>query len=221
MSHTPTISTSTSVPQLQNKILRQTYTLLGFTLLFSAAMAWIAILMRVAPVNIWLFLIGAYGLLFLTHVLKNSAWGLLSVLAFTGFMGYAIGPIVGYYLQSPSGAQTVALALTLTATIFFGLSAYAVLSGKDLSFLGRFIFCGALILIGLMVAGIFIQVAAFHLMLSALFAFFAAAVILYQTNVIVRGGETNYIIATLTLYVSIYNLFMSLLHLLSAFSGRE
>ena len=203
---------------LQNKVLRQTYTMLGITLLLSSVMAWIAT--RAAPVNIWVFLIGAYGLLFLTQALRNSAWGLLSLLAFTGFMGYALGPIVGFYLQSPAGANTVALALSLTAVIFFGLSGFVLVTGKNMGFLGRTITVGALVLIGLLVASFFVQSSAFHLMLSALFAIFASMLILYQTSNIVDGGETSYIAATLTLYISIYNLFMSLLHLLTAF-GRE
>ena len=205
---------------LQNKVLRQTYTMLGITLLFSAAMAWVAIISRAAPVNIWMFLIGAYGLLFLTQALRNSAWGLLSLMAFTGFMGYAMGPIIGFYLQSPAGASTVALALSLTAFIFFALSGFVLFTGKNMTFLARTITIGAFVLIGLLVASFFVQSSAFQLMLSGLFAIFASMLILYQTSNIIEGGETSYISATLTLYVSIYNLFMSLLHLLTAF-GRE
>ena len=220
MEQVQTQSHSHLASALQNKVLRQTYALLGVTLLLSAVTAWVAMAIQATPVNIWLFLIGAYGLLFATQALRNSAWGLLTLLAFTSFMGYALGPILSFYMQTPAGASTVALAFTLTAVIFFGLSGFVLVTGKSMSFLARTISAGALVLIALLVASFFVQSSGFHLMLSGLFAIFASMLILYQTSSIIEGGETSYISATLTLYISIYNLFMSLLHLLTAF-GRE
>ena len=202
-----------------NKVLRNTYSLLALTLAFSAFTALLST--NAPPVNIWMFLIGAYGLLFLTQALANSAWGLLSVFAFTGFMGYTMGPIIGLYLSTSGGAEIVAQALGGTAFIFFGLSGWALTSRRDFSFLSSFIFAGFLVLLAAMVISIFWPMPALQLALSAGFMLFSSAVILMQTSAIIHGGERNYILATITLYVSLYNLFMSLLSLLSAFTGRE
>ncbi len=202
-----------------NKVLRNTYMLLALTLAFSAFTALLST--NAPPVNIWMFLIGAYGLLFLTHALANSAWGLLSVFAFTGFMGYTIGPIIGYYLSTSGGADIVAKALGGTAFIFLGLSGWALTSRRDFSFLQSFIFAGFLVLLTAVVISIFWPMPALQLAISAGFMLFSSAVILFQTSAIIHGGERNYILATITLYVSIYNLFMSLLNLLTAFSGND
>ena len=202
-----------------NKVLRNTYSLLALTLAFSAFTALLST--NAPPVNILMFLIGAYGLLFLTHALANSAWGLLSVFAFTGFMGYTIGPIIGFYLSTQGGTDIVATALGGTAFIFFGLSGWALTSRRDFSFLRSFIFAGFLVLIAAIVISIFWPMPALQLAMSVGFMLFSSTVILYQTSEIIHGGERNYILATITLYVAIYNLFMSLLSLLSAFTGRE
>ncbi|MEX2468915.1 MAG: Bax inhibitor-1/YccA family protein [Pseudohongiellaceae bacterium] len=202
-----------------NKVLRNTYLLLAMTLAFSAVTA--ALSFNAPPVNIWMFLIGAYGLLFATHKLANSAWGLLTVFAFTGFMGYTIGPLIGTLLATAGGSEVVAKALGGTAFIFFGLSGYALVSRKDFSFLSGFIFAGFLVLVVAMIIGLIWPMPALQLALSVGFMLFSSAVILFQTGQIIHGGERNYILATITLYVSIYNIFMSLIHLLMAFSGEE
>lgn len=202
-----------------NKVLRNTYLLLAMTLAFSAVTA--ALSFNAPPVNIWMFLIGAYGLLFATHKLANSAWGLLTVFAFTGFMGYTIGPLIGTLLATAGGSEVVAKALGGTAFIFFGLSGYALVSRKDFSFLSGFIFAGFLVLLVAMIIGLIWPMPALQLALSVGFMLFSSAVILFQTGQIIHGGERNYILATITLYVSIYNIFMSLIHLLMAFSGEE
>ncbi len=202
-----------------NKVLRNTYSLLALTLAFSAFTAMLST--NAPPANIFMFLIGAYGLLFLTHALANSAWGLLSVFAFTGFMGYTIGPILGYYLATAGGTDIVVKALGGTAFIFFGLSGWALTSRRDFSFLQGFIFAGFLVLVAALVISIFWPMPALQLAISAGFMLFSSAVILWQTSAIIQGGERNYILATITLYVSIYNLFMSLLSLLSAFSSND
>jgi len=204
-----------------NKVLRNTYMLLGLTLAFSALTAAFAMASNAAPINIWVMLIGFYGLLFLTHKLANSAWGLLSVFALTGFMGYTLGPILGFYMATANGSQLVMTALGGTAFIFFGLSGYALVSRKDFSFLSGFMVAGFFVILAAMIANIFLQIPALQLALSAAFMLFSSAAILMQTGAIVNGGERNYILATVTLYVSLYNIFISLLNLLTAFGGGD
>ena len=205
-----------------NKVVRNTYMLLSMTLLFSAFTAFLAVAANAAPVNIFVFLIGAYGLMFLTVKLKDSPYGLLSVFAFTGFMGYTLGPIINFYLQMPSGAETVAMALGSTGVIFVALSGYALVSRKDFSFLGGFIFAGAIVLIGAMLLSIFFNTPGMQLAISAGFVLFASASILWETSQMIhKEQETNYILVTIGLYTSIYNLFLSLLQLISAFRGND
>ena len=202
-----------------NKVLRNTYSLLALTLAFSAFTALMST--NAPPVNIWMFFIGAYGLLFLTHALANSAWGLLSVFAFTGFMGYTIGPIIGFYLSTQGGTDIVVTALGGTAFIFFGLSGWALTSRRDFSFLRGFIFAGCLVLLAAIIISLIWPMPALQLAMSVGFMLFSSALILWKTSAIIHGGERNYILATITLYLAIYNLFMSLLHLLTAFSGND
>ncbi|HSP57518.1 MAG TPA: Bax inhibitor-1/YccA family protein [Halomonas sp.] len=203
-----------------NKVLRNTYGLLAMTLLFSAVTAGGAMAMGIERMNIFVFFIGAYGLMFLVHKTANSAMGLLSTFAFTGFMGFTLGPILSAYLTLPNGAQLIMTALGMTGATFLGLSAVALLTRKDFSFLGNFLMAGAIVLILAMVAGLIFQIPALSLMVSAGFVLFSSAAILYQTSEIVhRAGETNYILATITLYVSIYNLFISLLSILGIMSN--
>jgi modulator of FtsH protease len=204
-----------------NKVLKNTYLLLALTLAFSALTAGFAMASNAAPVNIWVMLIGFYGLLFLTHKTSRSALGLLSVFALTGFMGYTLGPILGYYMATANGSQLVMTALGGTAFIFFGLSGYALVSRKDFSFLSGFLVAGFLVIVAAFVANLFLQIPALQLALSAGFMLFSSAAILYQTGAIINGGERNYILATVTLYVSLYNIFISLLNLLSVFGGDD
>lgn len=205
-----------------NKVLRNTYLLLGLTFLFSAFTAYLSFAANTRPLNIFLMIGGVYGLMFLTQALRNSAWGLLSVFAFTGFLGYTLGPILNMYISGFSnGPQLIATALGGTGVIFFSLSAYALTTRKDFSFLGGFLFVGVMVALLGMIAGIFFQIPALNLAISALFVLISSGLILFQTSAIIHGGETNYISATVSLFVSIYNLFVSLLQLLGAFSGRE
>ncbi|MGQ7248305.1 Bax inhibitor-1/YccA family protein [Halomonas sp. V046] len=202
-----------------NKVLRNTYGLLAMTLLFSAFTASAAVALGVQQLNILVFFIGAYGLMFLVHKTANSAMGLLATFAFTGFMGFTLGPILSAYLTLSNGPQLIMTALGMTGLTFFGLSAVALITRKDFSFLANFLMAGAIVLILAMVAGLIFQIPALSLMVSAGFVLFSSAAILYQTSEIVhRSGETNYILATITLYVSIYNLFVSLLSLLGIVS---
>lgn len=203
-----------------NKVLRNTYGLLAMTLLFSAVTAGAAVAMGIERINILVFFIGAYGLMFLVHKTAHSAMGLLTTFAFTGFMGFTLGPILNAYLAMPNGAALVMNALAMTGLTFIGLSAVALITKKDFSFLANFMMAGAIVLMLAMVAGIFFQIPALMLMVSAGFVLFSSAAILYQTSEIVhRAGETNYILATVTLYVAIYNLFVSLLSLLGIMSS--
>lgn len=204
-----------------NKVLRNTYMLLAMTLLFSAVTAGVAMAMGIGQMNIFVFFIGAYGLMFLVHKTANSAAGLLAAFAFTGFMGFTLGPILSLYLSIPNGAQLVMTALAMTGATFIGLSAVALISKKDFSFLANFLLAGAIVLILAMVVALIFDIAALALAVSAGFVLFSSAVILYQTSEIVhRAGETNYILATITLYVSIYNLFVSLLSLLGIMNNE-
>lgn len=196
-----------------SSVLRNTYGLLALTLAFSGLVAFMAQQMNVAYPNIFVVLIGFYGLFFLTVKLRNSAWGLLSTFALTGFMGYTLGPIPNRYLGMANGAEVITAAFAMTALVFCGLSAYVLTTRKDMSFLSGFITAGFFVLLGATLVSIFFQISGLQLAISAGFVLFSSAAILYQTSEIIHGGERNYIMATISLYVSIYNLFVSLLQL--------
>ncbi|PWY55923.1 BAX inhibitor protein [Legionella qingyii] len=205
-----------------NKVLRNTYLLLSLTFLFSAGMAVLSLTSGARPMNPILMIVGVYGLMFLTQALRNSVWGLVSVFAFTGFLGYTLGPVLNFYISHfTNGPQIIATALGGTGIIFFALSGYALTTKKDFSFLGGFLFVGVMVALLAMIAGIFIQMPALQLVISAIFILISSGLILMQTSAIIHEGETNYISATVGLFVSIYNLFVSLLNILSAFSGRD
>ncbi len=201
-----------------SKLFRNTYSLLAITLAFSGLVAFISMSLNLPRPGIIIMLAGFYGLLFLTTKLRNSGWGLVSTFAFTGFLGYTLGPVLNSYLGLPNGGALVSMALGMTAVVFFSLSAYAIITRKDFSFLSGFIMAGFVVLLCAVVASMFLQISGLSLAISAGFVLFSSAVILYQTSSIIHGGEDNYIMATITLFVSIYNLFLSLLHLLGIFS---
>jgi modulator of FtsH protease len=198
-----------------NKVLRNTYLLLSATLAFSAIVAGISYALELPYLGPWITLAGYFALLFAVHKTADSAWGLLSVFALTGFMGYTLGPIISLYVKAiPDGHSLVMSAFGITAAAFLGLSAYAVKSGRRFSFMGGFLFVGILTAFILGIVSILFSLPALSLAVSGMFVLLMSGLILYQTGEIVHGGETNYIHATVTLYVSIYNLFTSLLHLL-------
>jgi modulator of FtsH protease len=143
------------------------------------------------------------------------------VFALTGFMGLTLGPIISAYLSLPNGSQIVMTAMGGTGVIFLGLSGYALTTRKDFSFMGGFLMVGILVAFLAGIASLFFSMPGLSLAVSAMFVLLMSGLILYETSQIVHGGETNYIMATVTLYVSIYNLFTSLLHLLGAFGGEE
>jgi modulator of FtsH protease len=205
-----------------NKVLRNTYALLSMTLLFSAATAGLSMMMNMGPMNPFLTLIGYFGLLFLTTKYSQSSTGLIFVFALTGFMGLTLGPILNMYLTFMSnGAELIMTALGGTGIIFLGLSGYVLTSRKDFSFLGGFLMVGILVAFLAGLGGMLFSIPALSLAVSAMFILLMSGMILYQTSEIIHGRENNYILATVSLYVSIYNLFLSLLHILGAFSGDD
>jgi len=195
------------------KVLRNTYALLAMTLLFSAAVATAAVSFQWKAPGLILTLVGFFGLLFAIHKLQNSGWALPAVFALTGFMGYTLGPLLTHTLALPGGAQTVSLALGATGTTFIALSAYALISKRDLSFMGGFLFCGMVIALLGGIAAMVFDIPALGLAISAMVALLSAGLILFETSRIVNGGESNYVLATVSLYVSVFNLFTSLLTL--------
>ena len=204
-----------------NKVLRNTYALLSLTLLFSAMTAAGSLLLQLPHPGIIISLVGFIGLYFLTAKLRNSIWALPSVFALTGFMGYTLGPIVGHYLAMPGGVSIVMNAFAMTGIIFLSLSAYVLTTKKNFSFMGGFLMVGLILGVVGSLAAIFFQIPALSLAISAMFVLLMSGFILYETSNILHGGETNYIMATVSLYVSIYNLFTSLLHLLGFLGGDD
>ena len=205
-----------------NKVLCNTYALLAMTLLFSALTAGISMKLNLPYMGVLVTFFGYFGLLFLTHYLSRSAWGLLSIFALTGFMGLTLGPVINSYIQVLSnGTELVALAMGGTGAIFLGLSSYVLVTRKDFSFLGGYLMIGILTAFLGGVGALIFNLPALSLAVSGVFVLLMSGLILYETSRIIHGGETNYILATVTLYVSIYNLFISLLHLLGAIGGEE
>ena len=205
-----------------NKVLRNTYALLSMSLLVSAAAAGLSMVFELPHLHPIVTLVGYFGLLFLTTKLRNSAWGILSVFALTGFMGMTLGPILGFYIHSlHNGPQLVMTALGGTGAIFLGLSAYALVSRKDFSFMGGLLMAGILVAFLAGMAGLFFPMPGLQIAVSAMFILLMSGMILFETSNIIHGGETNYILATVSLYVSIYNLFLSLLQILGIFNSDD
>ena len=202
-----------------HKVLRNTYFLLGLTLAFSAVTATLSTVYALPSPGLILMLVGFYGLMFLTYRLANSPAGILAAFTFTGFLGYCLGPILSSFLTAGMG-DVIAMALGGTALVFFCCSAYVLTTRRDMSFLGGMMMAGFVVLLVAVVANIFLQLPALHLAISALFILFSAGAILWETSNIIQGGETNYIRATVSLYVSLYNIFVSLLSLLG-FANRD
>jgi len=217
-----TLSTTRSESQVlaTNKVLKNTYTLLALTLLFSAVTAGIAMTLNIPPFGL-LTLVGYFGLLFLTTKFRDSSLGILFVFLLTGFMGLTLGPILNMYLATTNGSQLVMTALGGTGAIFLALSGYVLTSRKDFSFMGGFLMVGILVAFLAGLGAFFFSMPILSLAVSGMFVLLMSGMILYQTSQIIHGGETNYIMATVTLYISIYNLFLSLLHILGALSGDD
>jgi len=195
------------------RVLRNTYALLSMTLLFSAAVAAAGVAFKLPAPGLILTLIASFGLLFGIHKLQNSGWAIPAVFAFTGFMGYSLGPVLAKSLALPGGAQTVMLALAATGATFLALSSYVLATKRDFSFMGGFLFAGMVIALLAGLGAVFLQIPALGLAVSAMVALLSAGLILFDTSRIVNGGETNYVMATVGLYLSIFNLFSSLMAL--------
>ena len=204
-----------------NRVVRNTYLLLSLTLLFSALTAGASMALKLPHPGLIIALVGYFGLLFLTTKFRNSGLGIAFVFALTGFMGYTLGPILNAYLGLPNGGQLVMTAMAASATIFLGLSGYALVSRKDFSFMGGFLLVGILVAFLAGLGAIFFELTGLSLAVSAMFVLLMSGLILYETSNIIHGGETNYVMATVTLYVSIFNLFTSLLHLLGFANKSE
>ena len=204
-----------------NKVLKNTYMLLGMTLGFSAVAAGISMALNLPAFMGLVFSLIGFGLLFVVNKMADSAKGLPAIFAFTGVMGAGLGPLLNVYLAMPGGPQLVMQSLAGTAFIFFGLSAYALQSKRDFSFMTGFLFAGLIVAIVAMIANIFLGIPALSLTISAAVVMIMSGLILVDTSRIINGGETNYIRATVGLYLNIYNLFVHLLHLLGAFGGDD
>jgi modulator of FtsH protease len=204
-----------------NKVLRNTYMLLGMTLVFSAITASISMAMGLPQGAALILMLVGFGLLFAVNATADSGKGIFMIFAFTGVMGASIGPMLNYYLAMPNGPEYVMQALGGTALVFFGLSAYALTTRKDFSYMGGFLFVGLLVAVVASIANIFLGIPALSLTVSAAIVLIMSGLILFDTSRIINGGETNYIRATVSLYLDIYNLFIHLLHLLTAFGGDD
>ena len=203
-------------------VLRNTYLLLALTLVFSAVCAGLSMMANAPYPGILVTLVGFYGLMFLTYKTSNSIWGLVSTFAFTGFVGYTLGPLLNAVMAgSHQGSQIIMTALGGTGLIFFALSGYVLFTRKDMSFMTGTLVVGTIIGLFVMIAGLIFKTPAMMLAVSCLFMLISSGWILWQTSQIIHGGERNYILATIGLYVQLYNIFVSLLSLLSAFSNRE
>jgi modulator of FtsH protease len=206
---------------VDNRVLRNTYALLAMTLVFSAITAGVSMALKLPHPGLLLTLVGYFGLLYLTTRFRNSSMGLLMVFGLTGFMGYTLGPILNSYLGLPNGGQLVMTAMAGTGIVFLALSGYALTSRRDFSFMGSFLMIGILVAFLAGIGAIFFEMPGLSLAVSAMFVLLMSGLILYETSNIIHGGETNYIMATVTLYVAIYNLFTSLLHLFGALGSEE
>lgn len=205
-----------------HSVLRNTYFLLSLTLLFSAGIAAIAMITHAKGPGILLFLVGVFGLTFLVGTLRNSAWGIAAAFAFTGFLGYTLGPILNMYLQNfTNGNQIIMTALGSTGLIFLTLSAYVLTTRKDFSYLGGFLFAAIMVAFLASIAGFLFEMPMLQIVISGAFALLSSGLILFHTSQIIHGGETNYIMATISIYVALFNLFTSLLQLLGAFAGNR
>lgn len=204
-----------------NRVLRNTYLLLSLTLAFSAVTAGVSMALGLPHPGLIITLVGYFGLLFLTTKFRDSGLGIAFVFALTGFMGYTLGPVLSHYLALPNGGQVVMMAMGGTAAIFLALSGYVLTTRKDFSFMGGFLMVGILVAFLAGLGAVFFQMPGLALAVSAMFVLLMSGLILFETSNIIHGGETNYIMATVSLYVTIYNLFTSLLHLLGVFGGDD
>ena len=217
-----TVAQRTSSVLETNKVLRNTYMLLAFTLLFSAFTAALSMFLKMPPMTYLISVIGAMVIaMFILPRFANSTAGIGIVFLVTGLLGFGLGPILSLYAALPNGSNIITLSLAGTGVIFIGLSAYALISKKDFSFLGGFLMVGFLMVLLAAVANIFLQIPAMSLAISAVVIMIMSGFILYDTSRIVNGGETNYVLATIGLYMTIFNIFVSLLQILGIMGNDD
>ncbi len=205
-----------------NKLIKNTYILLSMTLIWSAIVAGLSMTFNMPHPGMIITLVGFFGLLYGINKTRNSPMGIVLTFALTGFMGYTLGPILNMYVANfANGGELITMALGGTGTIFLGLSAYALTTRKDFSFMGGFLMAGLLVMILAMVANFFFASPVLSLAVSGGFIMLMSGMILYKTSQMIHGQETNYVMATVDLYVSIFNLFLSLLHILGVMSGDD
>jgi len=204
-----------------HRVLRNTYALLSLTLLFSAGSAALGVALRLPAPGMLVTLAGYFGLLFLIHKVQHSGWAIPAVFALTGFMGYTLGPLLSMHLALPGGAQSIALALGATGVTFLALSGWVLATRRDFSFMGGFLFAGMVVALLAGLGAVFFELPALGLAVSAMVALLSAGMILFETSRIVNGGETNYVLATVSLFVSLFNLFTSLLSLFGWSGGKD
>ena len=211
-----------SVSALQtNKVLRNTYLLLAMTLTFSAVCAGITTAMNIGPGMALGMSLAALVMIFFLNKAAESSMGILFVFAFTGLLGGSLGYTLNYYASFANGPEMIMQAFGATALVFFGLSGYVLTTKKDFSFMGGFLIVGLMVAVIAMLANIFFQIPAVSLAINAAIVFIMSGFILFDTSRIINGGETNYIRATVSMYLNIYNLFTSILHLLGAFGNDD
>ena len=204
-----------------NKVLKNTYMLLAMTLLFSAFTAAVSMVIGIGQGLALILMLVSFGLLFWVHKAAESSQGLVAIFAFTGCLGASLGPMLSYYVALANGPGIVLQALGGTGLIFFALSGYALTTRKDFSFMRGFLFTGLIVAIVAMLLNIFLNIPVLSLVISAAVIMIMSGLILFDTSRIIHGGETNYIRATVALYLNVYNIFIHLLHLISALSGRD
>ena len=204
-----------------HRVLRNTYALLSLTLLFSAGTAALGVALRLPAPGMLVTLAGYFGLLVLIHKVQHSGWAIPAVFALTGFMGYTLGPLLSMHLALPGGAQSIALALGATGVTFLALSGWVLATRRDFSFMGGFLFAGMMVALLAGLGAVFFELPALGLAVSAMVALLSAGMILFETSRIVNGGETNYVLATVSLFVSLFNLFTSLLSLFGLSGGKD
>ena len=204
-----------------NSVLKNTYILLSMTLLFSALISFLSIKFNVRGVNGFVVIITSIVLLLLINFYKNSYLGLPFVFAFTGFLGYTTGPILNYYLSLSNGKELILLSLFSTGIVFFTLSLYVLITKRNFDFLGGFLYVGFFVLLISVIINLFFYIPLLHLVLSGIIVILASSMILYDTSRIVNGGENNYILATISIYLNIYNMFLALLSIFNALFSRD
>ena len=218
---TGAINDASSQPLATARVLRNTYALLAMTLLFSAGVAAASAALKLPGPGIVLMLAGSFGLLFAIHKLQNSGWVLPAVFALTGFLGYTLGPVLSKTLALPGGASTITMALAATGATFLALSSYVMTTKRDFSFMGGFLFAGMVIALLAGLGAVFLQMPALGLAVSAMVALLSVGLILFELSRIARGGETNYVLATVGLFLSMFNLFTSLMALFGMGGGDD